>query len=147
MGRELLVYDADTWRPYCHVSDISVAVIRVLESPVDVVAGQVFNVGDDEENCTKRMIVETVLERLGGKGQVTYTEDGSDPRNYRVSFAKIASRLGFRVEHRVGDSVSRLIDAIAAGAFDDVESRPTFYGNHFVSEASMSAHAARDGGD
>ena len=147
IGQELVVYDADTWRPYCHVSDISGAVVKVLESPADAVAGEVFNVGHDDENFTKRMIVETVLERLGGNGRVSYTEGGTDPRNYRVSFAKIGSRLGFQSEHRVGGSVSRLIEAIAAGVFDDVERRPSFYGNHLVSEASVPAHAANNGDD
>lgn len=147
MGRELLIYDADTWRPYCHVSDISGAVISVLESPVEAVAGEVFNVGHDEENYTKRMIVETVVERLDGQARVRYTEGGSDPRSYRVSFAKIASRLGFRAQQRVGDSVSRLIEAVAAGAFDDVEARAGFYGNYLVSEGSVPAHTAEDGDD
>ena len=30
IGKELLVYDENTWRPYCHVSDISNAIITVL---------------------------------------------------------------------------------------------------------------------
>jgi nucleoside-diphosphate-sugar epimerase len=140
VGEELLVYDPDTWRPYCHVGDISRAVRTVLESPSDAVRGEVFNVGHSDENYTKRMIVETVLERLPREGRVRYTEGGSDPRNYRVAFDKIASKLGFEPEFRIPVTVGNLIGAIDAGAFDDVDERPRFYTNHSV----VSGHAAED---
>src|SRR5439155_16136588 len=53
LKQELEVYDADTWRPYCHVADISAAVLKVLEAPEEAVAGEVFNVGGEESNHTK----------------------------------------------------------------------------------------------
>ncbi len=132
-GEELLVYDADTWRPYCHVQDISAAIIGVLESPVDAVRGEVFNVGHDSENYTKRMVVDAVLEALEGEGTVAYQEGGKDPRNYRVSFDKIADRIGFVPRFRVGSSVASLVEAIRAGVFTDVELRPSFYADHTLS--------------
>jgi nucleoside-diphosphate-sugar epimerase len=141
-GRELVVYDADTWRPYCHVDDIAEAIMTVLDASADAVAGEVFNVGHSAENYTKRMVVEAVLEHLGGNGHVTYTEGGSDPRNYRVSFDKIAAMLGFESQRRVPSSVGKLIDAIRSGAFDDVEARPRFYGNDSVSDSAERIHIA-----
>jgi nucleoside-diphosphate-sugar epimerase len=132
MGNELTVYDADTWRPYCHVEDISQAIITALESPEDKVRGEVFNVGHSDENYTKRMVVEAVQGHLGGSGAVKYVEGGTDPRNYRVSFEKIGRELGFEATHRVPDTAGKLIAAIEAGAFNDVDSRPSFYGNHLI---------------
>ena len=69
VGEELIVYDADTWRPYCHVSDISKAVMTVFDAPADQVAGEVFNVGHSDENYTKRMIVDVVQGAIGGKAR------------------------------------------------------------------------------
>jgi nucleoside-diphosphate-sugar epimerase len=132
IGSELVVYDADTWRPYCHVEDISRALITVLESPAEKVRGEVFNVGHSDENYTKRMVVDAVLQHLGGEGTVTYVEGGTDPRNYRVSFEKIQDALGFESSHRVPETARKLIAAINAGAFTDVEARPNFYGNHVI---------------
>jgi nucleoside-diphosphate-sugar epimerase len=143
VGDELLVYDADSWRPYCHVADISRAIRLVLSSPHDDVRGEVFNVGASDENYTKRMVVDAVQGHLGGAGVVRFTEGGEDPRNYRVSFEKIRSRLGFEPEHRVPESVGRLIDAIRVGAFDDVAERPGFYTNHTI----PGVHVAGNGGD
>jgi nucleoside-diphosphate-sugar epimerase len=137
IGDELLVYDADTWRPYCHVSDISRAIIHVLEAPAEAVNGEVFNVGSSEGNYTKRMVVDAVLERLDGRGAVTFKEGSTDPRNYRVAFDKITDRLGFEAEYRVPDTVGNLIAAIDAGAFNDFEARRSFYTNHAIAEAAL----------
>jgi nucleoside-diphosphate-sugar epimerase len=148
IGEELVVYDADTWRPYCHVRDIAGAITTVLESPVDVVRGEVFNVGHEDGNYTKRMVVDAVQEHLGGSGAVSFTEGGQDPRNYRVSFDKIRERLGFEAEHRVPDTIGRLIGAIRSGAFNDVESRPTFYTNHTaIADGETAVHEEASGSD
>lgn len=129
VGEELLVYDADTWRPYCHVADISEAIITALRAPRDDVAGEVFNVGHDDENYTKRMLVDAVAGQLSDQPRVAFEEGGRDPRNYRVSFRKVA-RLGFEPVQRVPNATGRLLEAVKAGAFSDFESRRGFYTNH-----------------
>lgn len=135
-GEELLVYDADTWRPYCHVEDISAAIITVLDAAPEAVRGEVFNVGHSDENYTKRMVVEAVQKHLNGAGRLSFHEGGVDPRNYRVSFEKIERRLGFEARHRVPVSIGRLVEAIQVGAFDDVEQRPLFYASHTIPDAA-----------
>src|SRR3990167_3095768 len=47
-GAEVLVYDPETWRPYCHVQDFALILQRVLESPASLVGFEVFNAGSDE---------------------------------------------------------------------------------------------------
>ena len=137
LGKELDVYDADTWRPYCHVADISTAIATVLEAPVETVGGEVFNVGGEEGNYTKRMIVEAALDALDGEGRVTWTEGGDDARNYRVSFAKIQAALGFKPQHSVSQAIERLIGALREGLFSDVESEPLFHGNRDLDAAAV----------
>lgn len=130
LGRELLVYDESTWRPYCHVQDIGSAVIQVLEAGRRA-AGEVFNVGSSEENHTKKSIVDLASAAVGD-ARVRYQQKGSDPRNYRVSFEKIRRELGFETRHSVEQSIPRLVGAIRNGLFDDVEPRRDFYGNHAI---------------
>src|SRR5262249_868823 len=127
VGDDLLVYDADTWRPYCHVEDISAAIMTVLDAEQDKVRGEGFTVGHSSETYAKRMLVDAALAALDGNGQVDFQEGGKDPRNYRVSFEKIQDRLGFEAQHRVPSSVANLVGAIQAGVFGDVEQRPYFY--------------------
>ncbi len=128
-GAELVVYDADTWRPYCHVGDISKAISAVLRAPREAVLGEVFNVGHSDENYTKRMVVDEVQSYLGVNGNVSFTEGGVDARNYKVAFEKISDRLGFEPDHRIPVYVGRLVEAIRAGAYADIDSRPNFYAN------------------
>jgi nucleoside-diphosphate-sugar epimerase len=145
-GEELVVYDADTWRPYCHVQDISKAVIAVLESDPAAVAGQVFNVGHSDENYTKRMVVEVVQEALGGQGRVSFQEGGVDPRNYRVNFSKIAAALGYAPDYRVPDFVRSLVEAVRLGAYSDLEGRSRFYTNHEIGRRYLQEAGAAGGG-
>jgi nucleoside-diphosphate-sugar epimerase len=128
LGQELLVYDADTWRPYCHVLDISQAIRLVLESELSLVERKVFNVGSLGENYTKRMVVELVQEHLP-LAKIRYREGQVDPRNYRVDFSRIADRLGFQATIRLTDFVAELIAAIGEGRFADYEARKEFYRN------------------
>lgn len=130
-GDELLVYDADTWRPYCHVRDIAKAIMTVLAAPRGLVHGEVFNVGDTSQQFTKRMIVDEARKHLV-EAHVGYRDGDTDPRNYRVSFDKVASRLGFRTDHTVQAYVGALISAVQAGVFPDVAPGNTRYGNYAV---------------
>ena len=131
LRRELLVFDAATWRPYCHVRDFGTLIQRVLEAPLELVDGEVFNAGGDVNNYTKQMIVDHLLSRLPD-APVRFQEHGSDPRNYRVSFAKVRERLQFEPEVTVPDGIDELLAALEAGLFRDVDARRTFYGNYEI---------------
>jgi nucleoside-diphosphate-sugar epimerase len=130
-GEDLVVYDADTWRPYCHVRDIAKAIMTVLTSAPEVVKGEVFNVGDTAQQFTKRMIVEEVQKHVVD-ASVSYEEGDTDPRDYRVSFDKIAQRLGFRCDHTVQDYLAVLTPAVLAGVFPADVRSTSRYGNHEV---------------
>lgn len=128
-GNELVVYDALTWRPYCHVRDFARLIARVLKFPVDRIAYQVFNAGGDKNNHTKQSIVDIVVEKLPNS-RVIYREKGSDPRNYRVDFGKVREHLYFEPAFDVEYGVSELIRALDTGVFADYSDRRNFYGNY-----------------
>ncbi len=128
LAKELLVYDADTWRPYCHVTDISRAIGLMLESRPENIAGQVFNVGSPGENYTKRMVVE-LLQQYLPSARIRYKEGKVDPRNYRVDFAKITDLFGFEATVVLDGFVKELIEEIRRGRFSDYDDRVRFYRN------------------
>jgi nucleoside-diphosphate-sugar epimerase len=144
-GEDLVVYDADTWRPYCHVADISKAVTTVFDAPADLVAGEIFNVGHSDENYTKRMVVDVVQDAIGNTGKVSFEEGGRDPRNYRVSFEKIRERLGYEPDFRVPMSVAAVAEAVQAGSFVDFPERLGFYTNHAISDRALRTLLAEGG--
>ena len=131
LGEELLVYDADTWRPYCHLGDFAELIGRVLEAPRSRVAFDVFNAGGDVNNATKQMIVDSILTEIPG-APVRYQEHGPDPRNYRVSFAKVRDRLFFEPRHTIGDGIRELVSAMRNGSYHRIDTPPGFYGNREI---------------
>lgn len=107
LGRELVIFGEQFWRPYCHVYDLARSVITVIEAPADVVSFEVFNVGDTSENYQKKMIVDEVL-KLIPDAKIKYVSKNEDPRDYRVSFEKINNKLGFKVTLKVPDGIAQM---------------------------------------
>lgn len=131
LGRELSVYDAHTWRPYCHVRDFARAIRHVLEAPVAKVRGEVFNAGGEVNNYTKKMIVDAITRRLPD-ADVAYKDHGSDPRNYRVSFRKIREALHFEPAVSVEDGIDEILAAVGDGLFSDIRKAGSFHGNYAI---------------
>ncbi len=131
LGELLLVYDADTWRPYCHIRDFSRLLETVLLADDQLVDFEVFNAGGNENIFTKRMIVEEILNILP-EGKVIYNDHGSDPRNYRVSFSKVKNRLGFEPDYKIRDGIIELVEALRMELFGDFKISEKQYGNYEI---------------
>jgi nucleoside-diphosphate-sugar epimerase len=116
--RPLEVFGEQFWRPYVHVRDAAAAIALVLGAPDAAVAGRVFNVGHSDENYTKRHLVEHIVERVG-HGDVRYVHRDEDPRDYRVSFERIAGELGFVPRMRVPDGIGEVVEGLEAQRFGD----------------------------
>ena len=117
-ARRLEVYGELFWRPYVHVADAARALATVLASPPERVAGTVFNVGHSDENYRKLDLVELIRERLPD-ADVHFVHRDEDPRDYRVSFARIGSELGFDPIMRVPDGVDEVLRGLDEGVFGD----------------------------
>lgn len=126
---DLLVYDADTWRPYCHVQDFGELIRRVIEAPAGRVGFEVFNAGGDVNNFTKQGIIDAIKAFLPD-APVRYQEKGPDPRNYRVDFRKVRETLHFEPAMTVPDGVRELLWGLNEHLFDGVEANRNFYGNY-----------------
>jgi nucleoside-diphosphate-sugar epimerase len=123
--RKIVVFGEQFWRPYVHVRDAARAFARVLATPADQVAAQVFNVGDTEENYRKSDLLELMVERIEG-AEIQRVQRTEDPRDYRVSFARIRERLGFSVENRVQDGIEEIATALESGLIEDPD-HPAHY--------------------
>jgi nucleoside-diphosphate-sugar epimerase len=116
--RKLEVFGEQFWRPYVHVRDAGRVVATVLDAPVDIVGGEVFNVGRSGENYRKLDIVEQIR-KLTDRGEVTYVHRDEDPRDYKVSFDKVRNVLGFETEMTVPDGIAELLGALEEDRFGD----------------------------
>lgn len=121
LGKKLLIYGEQFWRPYCHVEDLARACILVLESEPSKVDHNVFGVGDTGENYQKKMLAEEI-KNIVPKMQVEYVHKDEDPRDYRVDFSKIKNELNFRITKTVPDGISAIYTAVSQGIIRDSES-------------------------
>ena len=108
---KLVVFGEQFWRPYVHVRDAARAVAMVLEAPVERVRGQVFNVGSTEQNYQKQQLVE-LIKVHAPKAVVEYVRKQEDPRDYRVSFARIAGQLGYETTMSVPDGIREVAQLV-----------------------------------
>jgi nucleoside-diphosphate-sugar epimerase len=129
LGKELIIFGEQFWRPYCHVKDFSNAFITVLDSPNEKVAYKVFNVGDTKENYTKKMIVNEILKILPNS-KIKYVIKNDDPRDYRVNCDKIKNELGFKISMTVPDGIREIKRVIEENLIKDPEDQKYYNTPH-----------------
>jgi nucleoside-diphosphate-sugar epimerase len=117
---KITIFNGNQWRPFIHVSDIARAFVTCLQAPLELVAGQVFNAGDDESNLTLTDLGELVGRLVPGT-QVCQQENSADRRSYRVDFSKIRQQLSFRCLTTVAEGIDEIVQAIRTGKHKEYE--------------------------
>src|SRR5712692_4344366 len=64
--RKLVIYQGNYTRAFVHVRDVVQALLLMLAAPIDVVRGEIFNVGSEQGNHTKTEVVEMVCAAIPG---------------------------------------------------------------------------------
>jgi nucleoside-diphosphate-sugar epimerase len=121
---ELVIFGQEFWRPYVHVRDVARAVSTVLSAPVEKVGNQVFNVGSTEQNYQKGQLVDLIKPHVPN-ARIEYVHKAEDPRDYRVSFAKIKDALSFEAAHTVEQGIDEIVQLVNGGIIEDF-SHPGF---------------------
>jgi nucleoside-diphosphate-sugar epimerase len=120
-SKRLMVFGEQFWRPYIHVSDVGRAIQLVLCSPPSDVGRCVFNVGATDQNFQKQRLVD-MIRPYAPDAVVEFVHKIEDPRDYRVSFARITNQLGFRITRTVAQGigeVAQLVQQNVIGSFGD----------------------------
>lgn len=125
-GKIHISSDGTPWRPLVHVRDIARTFAAALTAPRDTIHNQAFNVGANGENYQIRDLADIVRETVPGCTVDYAAGGGPDPRNYRVSFDKLARAfpdLNFEWNARKG--TAELYDAVRAAGLtvDDFQGR------------------------
>jgi nucleoside-diphosphate-sugar epimerase len=105
--KRLVVFGEQFWRPYVHVRDAALAIQLVLGSPAAKVSSNVFNVGATDQNFQKQQLVELIRPHAP-EAIVEFVQKKEDPRDYRVSFARIKDQLGFQITRTVADGIDEV---------------------------------------
>tara|TARA_Y100000590_G_scaffold467417_1_gene646260 strand:- start:2519 stop:3547 length:1029 start_codon:yes stop_codon:yes gene_type:complete len=92
-GKIEILSDGTPWRPVVHIRDVCNALISGLKAPEEIVNGKSFNVGLMNGNYTVKQLAETASRAVKGS-ELVFLNKHTDPRTYKVSFAKIFNVLG-----------------------------------------------------
>jgi len=113
-GKIPIMRDGKQWRPFVHVRDTSNAFIKVLESDSELVSGQIFNVGCNDQNVRIFDLARLVADAIDLP--FNYEWYGSpDTRSYRVSFDKIKKTLSYKPSYTPKEGSKEVFQALKEG--------------------------------
>jgi nucleoside-diphosphate-sugar epimerase len=116
--KRLMVFGEQFWRPYVHVRDVARAIHLVLDSPEAKVKGAVFNVGATDQNLQKQQLVE-MIRPYAPDAVVEFVHKEEDPRDYRVSFARINELLDFEITRTVEQGIGEVAHLVRSGVIEN----------------------------
>jgi nucleoside-diphosphate-sugar epimerase len=122
LGKELVIFGEQFWRPYCHVYDLANSVATVLNADAQIVNGEVFNVGDTSENYSKKMLA-TEISKVADDVSIKYVQQVDDPRDYRVNFSKISKALDYKITKTVPDGIKEIYEIVKLGIVSEPNSK------------------------
>ena len=85
------------WRPFVHVDDVVDVLVRGLEEDAAIVAGEIFNVGDESMNYKIRQLAEFVLDIIPNV-TVHNIPDNPDKRTYNSGIRQDQEKSGLHSE-------------------------------------------------
>lgn len=110
------------WRPLVHVRDVVRAFELAMNAPTEKVAGEIFNVGSNEQNYQVFQIANMVKEQLP-QIEILNVPDDPDKRTYNVAFDKIKNQLGYQAQFTARDGIREIVEALNYGVLDPDDSR------------------------
>ena len=116
--KRLKVYGEQFWRPYVHARDAARAIDLVLNSSPALVGGRVFNVGATDQNFQKKQLV-AMIHPYAPDAVVEFVFKAEDPRDYRVSFARITDQLGFKITRTVAEGIAEIAHLVRENVVDN----------------------------
>jgi nucleoside-diphosphate-sugar epimerase len=137
---KIKVFGGAQMRPNLHVADIVDLYELLLEAPVETIAGEVYNVA--EENLTvadiallvKRVVQQILPDREVIEIETTPTDDD---RSYHVTAEKVYRDLGFKPSRSVEDAVRELVLTFQDGRLTDPLNNPKYYNIKTMQEAEL----------
>ena len=92
----VMMSDGKPWRPIVHVRDLCNAFVAAIETPLEQVNNQAFNVGINSENFRVKEIAEAVVQGIPESTLKCLNQNPNDTRSYRVNFDKIQTLKKFQ---------------------------------------------------
>ena len=142
---KIFVHGKNNQRPFLHIKDAVRAYSALISTKPEKIAGEIFNVGSNEENY----IILDLAKEVGDAILKNYdmeAKDTPDNRSYIASSDKIKQRIGFEAKHTVKEGSKEIYSALKSKEliFDKKMITLEWY-KHILSNKELSDKFAIDG--
>jgi nucleoside-diphosphate-sugar epimerase len=115
---KITIFNGEQWRPFMHVHDAARAFLACLEvKNLDVISGEIFNAGSYDLNH-KLSEIGAIIAKVIPAVDVERVEN-DDRRNYRVTFDKIHTRIGFTCERTLEQGIREMAEMVRGSKVAD----------------------------
>ena len=103
----IVLYEADARRTLIDVKDMARAYLFSADR-YQQMKGEIWNVGDESLNVTKREVAKKACDLVGAKLFVESVGQDKDARDYEVSYQKIRG-IGFQCKHGLEEGLQQIL--------------------------------------
>jgi len=114
--KKITIFGGSQWRPWLHLQDAATAYILCLESPIEKIKGEIFNVVSENY---KIIDVGKIINSICPEARLEISRKVIDKRDYNVSFAKISQILHCRPKKKLTDGIKEIKGVIDKGLISD----------------------------
>jgi nucleoside-diphosphate-sugar epimerase len=126
--KKISIFGGKQWRPLLHVEDAARAFQLMLESPLEKIRKQIFNIGFKNLQIKK---IGDILKKTLPETEVNLMQQLDDKRSYHVSFDKIQKTLNYYAKKTPETGIKEIAEAIKNGTIKDPADKK--YYNHYAS--------------
>jgi nucleoside-diphosphate-sugar epimerase len=105
-------------RAFVHVDDAASAILSCVKAHVNLVSGEVFNLGASGQSYTLNQLA-NMVKTIVPDVEVNVLEEEPDLVNYQLSCSKIEKILDFQPKWTVEKSMERIRNVLLDGPFED----------------------------
>ena len=95
-------------RPFLHIKDAIEAIILAIKSRKEKVAGEIFNVGSDDQNYSIEEIAKKIIEVTKENGNLII-HDEKDENSFTMDCSKIKKILAFQIKHDLKYGINEIM--------------------------------------
>lgn len=134
------VFGGKQWRPLLSLPDAADAYVKVLRADISSSSGKIYNVGSEEQNYiiadVAKLVAEGIKTASGKDIPINIESDSADARDYRVSFKKIQTELGFKVHHTIPQAAAEIWNKLETKEIKDPKHK-VYYNHYFDSSEKL----------
>jgi nucleoside-diphosphate-sugar epimerase len=115
---EIVVENGERWRALIHVKDAAKAFVACLQAHINMTSGEIFNVGNPEQNIQVNHLV-NIAKKLVPGVTVEFLDSSPELGGYRLSSSKIGKSLDFIPTLDIEESMREMCEMLQSGHWSD----------------------------